>query len=320
MKQDTLSLARAAEKAARPVAVMGAASIDIKARASGPVDSHGCLPGRIHSCPGGTARNIAENLARLSVRTSLLSVVGTDSSATDIVVHTALAGVDLSRILQTDRIHTATFLAVTDERGHVDHGVHDLGILEMLTADYVDRQEDLIGACSLVVTDSTPSLEALQRLQEACARHKVPMVLVPTAPLSVHKVRAVLSGSFLLALNRREAHALTDVNTTNDEGLKQASKQLIDQGVPLILITLDEEGVYYRSPEDEVRMPAFGPKVVDSMGAGDAFVAGFLYGFLHGLPLLKALEIGHLTAALTLDTLLNVHPKLRLDYIHSSVV
>ena len=47
---------------------------------------------------------------------------------------------------------------------------------------------------------------------------------------------------------------------------------------------------------------------------------GFIYGFVHSLPLLKALEIGQFTASLTLDTMYNVHPKLRLDYIHSSII
>jgi pseudouridine kinase len=300
--------------------VVGAATVDIKARAGGPFSGHRCTAGRITTCAGGAARNIAENLAKLSIRPTLLTAIGTDSRATDIITACALAGVDMSRVLQTDRAQSATFLALSDENGAVVNGIHELGVLELITTEYVDRHDEAIARSSLVVADSTPTVETLKRLQEASARHKVPLVLAPTSPLSTSKIRAVLPGCRLVAPNRHELQALTGRETRTEDGLKKATRQLLELGVPIVLVTLGSEGTYYRSAEDEVRLPALTQKAVDAMGAGDAFIAGFLYGFLHKLPLLKALEIGQLTSALTMDTASNVHPKLGLDYIHSSVV
>ena len=302
------------------VVVVGAATLDIKARAVGPEGSTHCAPGRLFNCAGGAARNIAENLARLSVLTHLLTAIGTDAQGTEVISASALAGVDLSRVIHTDRARTATFLNVMDQQGHRKCGVSDLGILEMISADYMDRGEDLISKANAVVTDTTPSADTLKKLAELCTRHKKPLVIAPSAPFTALKVKGLLKDTTLITPNLSELQQLTGIDGSTPDGLKRASGWLLEQGVKLVLITLGEQGIYFRSRDDEVRLPDRAREIVDNQGAGDAFIAGFVYGFVHTLPLLKALEIGQFTAALTLDTMYNVHPKLRLDYIHSSVV
>lgn len=302
------------------IVVVGAATIDLKARASGPEVWTHCAPGRVFTCAGGAARNIAENLARLSLYTHLLSAIGADSQGSEVIQASALAGVDLSRVIHTDRARTATFLNVMDAEGTHKCGLSDLGILEMISADYLDRNEDLIQKADAVVTDTTPSPETLRRLVELCARHKKPIVLVPTPPFSGVKVKPLIKDATLVTPNVQELAHLTGIEPKNDDAIAKAANWLLDQGVRLVLITMGPKGIYFRSRDDEVRLPARTREIVDTMGAGDAFIAGFLYGFVHTLPLLKALEIGQFTASLTLDTMYNVHPKLRLDYIHSSVV
>jgi pseudouridine kinase len=302
------------------IVVVGASTIDLKARASGPEAHTHCAPGRIFKCAGGAARNIAENLARLSVHTHLLSAVGTDVEGTEVISASALAGVDLSRLMHTDRARTATFLNVMDSDGHHKAGISDLGILEMISADYLDRNEDLIQKANAIVTDTTPSPETLKRLAELCSRHKKPFVIAPTPPFVTSKVKPLIKEATLITPNLHELSHLTGIEPKNDDAIAKAAASLIEQGVRLVLITLGPKGIYFRSKDDEMFLPARGREVVDTQGAGDAFIAGFLYGFVHTLPLLKALEIGQFTASLTLDTMYNVHPKLRLDYIHSSVV
>lgn len=302
------------------VVVVGAATIDIKGRASGPAGAGHCAPGRMFTCAGGAARNIAENLARLAVGTHLLSAIGADAHGTEIISASALAGVDLSRVIHTDRGRTATYLSMMDVDGHHQAGLSDMGILEMISPDYLDRNEDIIQKSSAVVADTAVTAESLKKLQELCARHKRPLVICPTQPFQASKVRGFLKDLTMITPNLRELHTLTGIEPDDDESLARACGWLLEAGVQTVVVTRGAAGVYFRSRDDERMIPARGRDVVDRMGAGDAFVAGFLYGFVHSLPLLKALEIGQFTASLTLDTLYNVHPKLRLDYIHSSVI
>lgn len=302
------------------VVVVGAATIDIKGRASGPAGASSCAPGRLFTCAGGAARNIAENLARLSVPTHLLTAIGADAHGSEIICASALAGVDLSRVIHTDRGRTATYLSLMNVEGHHQAGLSDMGILEMISTDYLDRNEDLILNASAVVTDTVPSAETLKKLRDLCSRHKKALVICPTQPFQASKVKSFLKDVTLITPNLTELSALTGIEPKDDDSVGRAAGWLLEQGVQTVLVTRGEKGVYFRSRDDERHVPARGREVVDRMGAGDAMVAGFIYGFVHSLPLLKALEIGQFTASLTLDTMYNVHPKLRLDYIHSSVV
>lgn len=48
-----------------------------------------------------------------------------------------------------------------------------------------------------------------------------------------------------------------------------------------------------------IRVPVIPVNPVDTTGAGDAFVAGFLYGFLQGLPVKESMQYGVVCGGLT---------------------
>ncbi len=66
--------------------------------------------------------------------------------------------------------------------------------------------------------------------------------------------------------------------------LEKGSAILYEIGVPVILVTLGAEGCYYRYPGGAGRLQTFPVQVVDTTGAGDAFLGGILY-HLSGLSL-----------------------------------
>lgn len=301
------------------VTVLGGASMDLKARATTAGHGH-CKPGRIFECPGGVARNIAENLARISVQTTLVTAIGRDDAGRRIVADSSLAGVNMVHSIQSDRFPTSRFVAVQEESGDVARGIMDSGIIELITADHVARLEEIFKTSSLVVCDSSLPHDSLERIQESCHRLGIPRVIVPASSQTLSRIKPFLKHSLMVALNRHEAGMLTGQDTKDDAGVEKAARELQTMGANLTMITLGADGVMIRSAAEVLRLPSLRRHVTDPMGAGDAFVAGFIYGFLRKLPLLKALEIGQFTSALTLDTSYNVHPKLSIDYIHGSIV
>ena len=76
------------------VLVVGAAGLDTKGRADGPLQPDTSNPGRIRIGVGGVARNVAENLARLGEHAILLSAVGDDRSGLRIREQALDAGQD----------------------------------------------------------------------------------------------------------------------------------------------------------------------------------------------------------------------------------
>ena len=67
----------------------------------------------------------------------------------------------------------------------------------------------------------------------------------------------------------------------------------------VVAVKLGAEGALGVQGEQRVRVPSLSVAVVDTVGAGDSFDAGFLYGYLHGWPLEKSLRLGTVCGALS---------------------
>ena len=71
-----------------------------------------------------------------------------------------------------------------------------------------------------------------------------------------------------------------------------------DRGVAEVALKLGSDGCYVAGAEFEGELPAFPVRAIDGTGAGDAFVAGVLYGRLAGWPLVDAARLGNAAGAL----------------------
>lgn len=63
---------------------------------------------------------------------------------------------------------------------------------------------------------------------------------------------------------------------TNETNYKQCAKQLYQKGVKIVLITLASKGSYVLNHEGGMEIAGFNSEVIDTTGAGDAFLGGFL--------------------------------------------
>lgn len=93
--------------------------------------------------------------------------------------------------------------------------------------------------------------------------------------------------------NRAEACALAETPE-----VEEAARRLADL-VEVVAIKLGAEGALGVQGERMVRVPSLPVAVVDTVGAGDNFDAGFLYGYLRGWPLERALRMGTICGALS---------------------
>jgi fructokinase len=88
----------------------------------------------------------------------------------------------------------------------------------------------------------------------------------------------------------REMTGVTDYNRMAD--------QLLNLGPKLVAITEGEDGCLIATKEKRVQVPAFRVNVVDTTGAGDAFMGGLSYGLLQGWDLERVGIFANACAAL----------------------
>jgi pseudouridine kinase len=102
--------------------------------------------------------------------------------------------------------------------------------------------------------------------------------------------------------NREEAEALVGFPLNDMKGIAEAGVELMRRGVKWVIITLGPEGVYVASEDRSQFLASIATIVNDSVGAGDALVAGVIYGLVTGTPFFDSVKMGVAAATMTLMT------------------
>jgi ribokinase len=83
----------------------------------------------------------------------------------------------------------------------------------------------------------------------------------------------------------------------------EAGRALLDLGAQVVVVTLGERGCQVWSEDEQLTVPGFPVRAVDTTGAGDAFHGAFLYGMLQGWDLRRVARFANAVAAINCRTL-----------------
>jgi pseudouridine kinase len=301
--------------------LIGAASIDTKGRASGPIQAGTSTPGAIRVSVGGVSRNIAENLARLGERVVLLSAVGDDGSGRRILHQAAECGIDVSHVLVDASQHTAAYLAVMDRRGNLVMSIDDMAIASaLITPAFIYRHRTLFRDARMIVLDANVSPAALVTIFSLAGKQSVPVCADPTTASLAPRLRPYLPRLLLVTPNAAEAETLCGREVSDRESALLAAQDLVGLGVQIAIVTLGATGLVYATSRESGHVPAIECEITDSTGAGDALTAAVVLGLLNGLPVDEAVRLGASAAALTLQCRETVCPTLSLERLYDQLV
>lgn len=267
------------------VVVLGILCADIIAR---PVDG---LPRRGLLVPidqlelhtGGCATNVGIDLVRLGVACSVLGKIGRDSLG-DFVLHMLdQEGVDTRGLRRSDMVQTAATVVLVGPDG--EHSfLHCLGANATFVAEDVDMElvrsaDVLVVAGSLLMPrlDGESMVEVLR-----AARESGTVTLLDTAWDAsgrwMTSIEPCLPFCDYFLPSEGEAAMLSGV--TDPEAM---AASFVAHGARNVIIKLGDRGCLLRT-EDGVteHVAALAVSPVDTTGAGDAFVAGFTAGLVHG--------------------------------------
>lgn len=302
------------------VLVIGAAGIDSKGRANVPLTLGTSTPGTVRISVGGTARNVADNLARLGVETVLLSAVGKDSSGQRVLNDAAGVGLNTDFCVVSEGHRTSAYLALLDERGNLVMSVDDMEILSCITPQLLDQKRDLIKDAEMVVLDSNPSKEAIDALFKIAKRYQVRICADPASRTLATKLKPYLSDIYMITPNMVEAEVLSDCSIKDEDDAITAARRLVHAGVQIATITLAEAGVVYATVDASGHVPAMVTEVIDPTGASDALTATIVFGLLNDIPIDESIRLGVSAAALTLACTDTVCVDLSLELLYDHLV
>ena len=263
----------------KPVTVIGGTNMDIAANMTAPFVAADSIPGHVTMSCGGVARNIAHNLLLLGHEVRFVSVFGGDIFGEMCCRECEAIGLDLSLAECLKDYRNGLYLCVNDMYGEMRAAVADTDIIAQLTPDFLSSRLEAINASRAVVADTNISTESLQFLIDHCT---APLFVDTVSTTKAPRVTAALRQSehkrlHALKLNLKEALAVTDCATA-----QEAASALTALGVGEVYITLGSDGVYCSNGVLHEHCPAIPTHVVNTTGAGDAFMAGVVHARLSG--------------------------------------
>jgi pseudouridine kinase len=280
------------------VVAIGAANIDVQGFPERPLTMRDSNPGQVRTCPGGVARNIAENLARLGIPVALITALGDDPEGERIRESCRGPGISLEYSMTVKGHASSSYIAILDENGDLALALSDMSILEHLGEDHLRSCLPLLSQASVIVADACLTAGALRWLANELQGAKI--YIDPVSTGKCPRMEEIAGRFYCIKMNRIEAAYLAGMPIENDSDLKEASRRLLIRGVKRLYITLGAEGVFFADEKHAGKVPAFPVRPVSATGAGDAFTAAAVYGDLLGWSMEETTRFAVRASSLTL--------------------
>jgi len=275
-------------------------------------------PARSHHSCGGVARNVAENLARLSVGCQLIGVVGDDEAGRAVIGETAAQGVDTSLVVTRKEGATSSYSAITQPDGELVIGVADMDICESIDRQIIDSNWEHIAAATIVFSDTNLPADTLAYLFERCQKSEMRLYVDAVSVPKAEKLPKNLSAIETLFCNFEEARAILGDGVDADD-TKACVNALTRRGAANVVVTVGADGLWCANEDECDFLPASSTDVVDVSGAGDALIAGTLFGRLMGKEPITSCKMGLKAASMTIGSVGRHCPDLSVDTIMEGV-
>lgn len=253
---------------AHKIIVIGGVNVDIAGIPSSKLIMRDSNPGHIHMTPGGVGRNIAENLSKLGEEVSLVTALADDTYSSIIKASCKNNNIDLSLSLNVPNSRSSVYLYIQDEAGDMVTAVNDMDIMNEITPEYLSSILSKINSYDGCVIDTNLSKEAIDYI---CDNVNIPIYADPVSTTKAVKIKDKLD-------------KLTAIKPNLDEF------NFLGTGSCKTFVSMGKLGIRAIWKDQDVTVPAKDVDVISTNGAGDAAMAGVVYGDLCGYSLLETAQ------------------------------
>ncbi|MDB9343488.1 carbohydrate kinase [Nodularia spumigena CS-586/05] len=250
--------------------------------------------------PGGAPANVACALVKLGTPAGFIGAVGEDEPGNELVKLLEEIGVDTTGVQRHSTAPTRQVYVVRDLAGDRNFA----GFGEYDTSEFADTRlkaeqlpESLFQEADFLVLGTLElaypeSEQAVHRALDLAEQYDLKIILDVNwrpvfwqdADMARQKIQEIWKRVDFLKLSKEEAKWLFD---TTDPGAITYRMDTIDG----VLVTDGEHGCTYCLGENEGHLPSYPIDVVDTTGAGDSFLAGFIHQLsIHGIQGLQDAE------------------------------
>lgn len=265
---------------------------------------------------GGVIRNVAENMARMDLEVSLMSLVGDDAFGKELIDSSSKL-MNVSAIKTVEGETTGTYYSVIDKLGDMAYGFADMGINLLMDSKWINENQHHLLNSKYVVSDLNVSLSAIEALIAIQRHSKIKLAIIGVSGPKMANLPNDLKGLDLLICNLDESQSYFK---TDENDVRTIVQMWLDKGIKSVVVTNSKDGSYYGNELGINHQKAFlVEKVVDVTGAGDSFSSAVIYGIINGYSLSEAVKFGSANSSLTIQTPYAVNPDLKIEIIKKEI-
>jgi 2-dehydro-3-deoxygluconokinase len=288
----------------------------VSLRAGGPISAGGCLSMHV----AGAESNVAVGAARLGHRVRWTGVIGSDPQGEFILRQLRGEGIDV--LHREDAVRSTGVMFLEQRTADITRAYYYRSASAGSTLNRGDVDEALAGGARVLhLTGITAALspQAQEAVEYAASQAKSAGILVSldvnyrSKLWSRDEARAALArvvpyASVLIASDDELGLVAPDLERSQAElgswetAEVLAAKQLFDLGVQEVVVKRGAAGAGVHTAEGRHEAPAVPVTSIDTVGAGDAFTAGYLSALLDGENVAGRLHRGVLAGAFAVST------------------
>lgn len=242
---------------------------------------------------GGVISNIAQHLGLLNSKPSLITALGTDAEASFITKSLNQKGILLDQSVIAEAT-TGKYVSILNPDGNLVVAVCQDISNKYLTPAFLDTKADFIKEFDIVIIDTNIPSSSIQWLIHFTNAHHQKLIIEPVSIAKASKLASLnLEGVFMITPNEDELVAIANLESTDETTLVQS---LFRRGVAQVWIRKGNQGSVICTPEKSLSLGVPKITISDSTGAGDAALAGWVFGYINNENEQTCLELAHTLA------------------------
>jgi len=282
----------------KKICVIGAANVDIIGFAKEKLIYKDSNIGTMKINAGGVGRNIAENLSRLDFDINFISVFGDDALSNFIKDSCKTLRLKIEDSLFLTKMATPTFMAIMD-RNDLAVAISATSIFDLMSIAFIKSKINTLNNLDYIVLETNMSQEILEYIVKQKPDYKY--VLDTVSGKKALRAKPILPYLHILKTNLLEANTLSGLNITDEVDYPKLVHYFLNKGVKKVFITLGEKGVIYGDINGIEKQQTNSTKIKNTIGAGDAFVAGIIYADSQSLTMHEIATYGLASARINLQ-------------------
>ncbi len=298
---------------------VGGANIDIAGKSFNAINLADSNPGTLSFSFGGVTRNIIENLARLSVKTVLISAVGTDEFSKQIRENCESLGIKPEFL--TVEGNSSYYLSLIEPNGDMTVALSDMRALQQMDKAFLDSKKEIIQNAAAIECNPCLAYETLEYLVSDIAFGK-PLFADPVSTAYAKRIKPLVKYIDTIKPNRYELSVLADdMPCETESDIKKAAQKVLEKGCRRVVVTLETKGNYYADQQGNEYFHKIEPiqNPVNVTGAGDSFTAGLIYSYLNDFSIEKTMKFCSAMSALAVMSESPNNKDLNLNYINNII-